>query len=260
MAQQSKPGFSDNAFVRTVNKVAVATMKLPILGGLVRRGLVEIRYVGASGKTFEIPVNYRRSGDSITIWVRNARQEDLVAQLPRRGRRGHPRRARRARSHRPCGGHPKRPRCGVGAGPAGRVISAASPTATAGWSTPGPRAAGLPRRQPLRATTARRSRHRTTSLPAPPSAANRRCRRARCRTDGGVEVHPGQGPVGEEVRSRRRWADHEVHPVGETARDDVAVQLPGEGAATFGHGGGIGSPCPRCPHAHCLGNSRRRRR
>ena len=70
MTQQGKPGFSDNAFVRTVNKVAVATMNLPILGGLVRRGLVEIRYVGRkSGKTFEIPVNYRRSGDSITIWV-----------------------------------------------------------------------------------------------------------------------------------------------------------------------------------------------
>ena len=70
MARQSKPGFSDNAFVRTVNKVAVATMNLPIVGGLVRRGLVEIRYVGRkSGKTFEIPVGYRRSGDSITIPV-----------------------------------------------------------------------------------------------------------------------------------------------------------------------------------------------
>ena len=35
-----------------------------------RRGLVEIRYVGRrSGKTFEIPVGYRRSGDTITIGV-----------------------------------------------------------------------------------------------------------------------------------------------------------------------------------------------
>lgn len=70
MAQQSKPGFSDNAFVQIVNKVAVAVMNVPIVGGLVRRGLVEIRYVGRkSGKTFEIPVGYRRSGDSVTIPV-----------------------------------------------------------------------------------------------------------------------------------------------------------------------------------------------
>ncbi|GAB7067263.1 hypothetical protein H7J06_13195 [Mycobacterium hodleri] len=70
MAQQSKPGFSDNVFVRTVNALAVRAMNLPVVGGLVRRGLVEIRYVGRkSGKTFEIPVGYRRSGDSVTIPV-----------------------------------------------------------------------------------------------------------------------------------------------------------------------------------------------
>lgn len=70
MAQQGKRGFSDNPVVRTVNKLAVAVMDLPILGGLVRRGLVEIRYVGRkSGTTFEIPVGYRRSGDTVTIPV-----------------------------------------------------------------------------------------------------------------------------------------------------------------------------------------------
>ena len=70
MAQQSRPGFSDNAIVRTVNKVAVMTMGLPVVGRLLRRGLVRIRYVGRkSGKTFEIPVGYRRSGDSVTIPV-----------------------------------------------------------------------------------------------------------------------------------------------------------------------------------------------
>jgi hypothetical protein len=70
MAQQGRPGFSDNPIVRTVNKLAVMTMDLPVLGALMRRGLVRIRYVGRkSGKTFEIPVGYRRSGDSIVIPV-----------------------------------------------------------------------------------------------------------------------------------------------------------------------------------------------
>ena len=63
-------GFSNNVFVRAVNKVAVASMDVPVVGGLVRRGLVKIRYVGRrSGATFEIPVGYRRSGDSIVIPV-----------------------------------------------------------------------------------------------------------------------------------------------------------------------------------------------
>ena len=38
--------------------------------GVVGRGLVVIRYVGRrSGKTFEIPVGYRRSGDDLIIGV-----------------------------------------------------------------------------------------------------------------------------------------------------------------------------------------------
>lgn len=63
-------GFSDNAFVRIVNGVAVRLMDVPIVGGLIRRGMVEIRYVGRkSGKTFSTPVNYRRSGGEIVIPV-----------------------------------------------------------------------------------------------------------------------------------------------------------------------------------------------
>lgn len=57
-------------FARGVNKVATVLMDAPLVGGLVRRGLVTIRYVGRrSGKTFEIPVGYRRSGDTIVIRV-----------------------------------------------------------------------------------------------------------------------------------------------------------------------------------------------
>jgi hypothetical protein len=63
-------GFSDNAFVRTINSLAVGLLDVPLLGRFIRRRMVEIRYVGRkSGKTFQTPVNYRRSDDSIVIWV-----------------------------------------------------------------------------------------------------------------------------------------------------------------------------------------------
>ena len=63
-------GLSGSVFVRAVNGLAVWLLDVPVLGGLMRRGLVEVRYVGRrSGKTFEIPVGYRRSGDTITIGV-----------------------------------------------------------------------------------------------------------------------------------------------------------------------------------------------
>jgi hypothetical protein len=63
-------GFSDNAFVRIANTVAVKLLHAPVVGGLVRRGMVEIRYVGRkSGKTVQTPVNYRRSGEDIVIPV-----------------------------------------------------------------------------------------------------------------------------------------------------------------------------------------------
>ena len=63
-------GFSDNAFVRVFNSLAVALLDAPLVGGLIRRGMVEIRYVGRkSGRTFETPVGYRRSGEEIVIPV-----------------------------------------------------------------------------------------------------------------------------------------------------------------------------------------------
>jgi hypothetical protein len=63
-------GMSESRFVRAVNSLAVGLIDAPLLGRLVRRGLVVIRYVGRrSGKTFETPVGYRRSGDTVTIGV-----------------------------------------------------------------------------------------------------------------------------------------------------------------------------------------------
>ncbi len=57
-------------FVRGFNRVAVALMDAPVVGRLIRRGLVVIRYTGRkSGKTFELPVGYRRSGDSVVVPV-----------------------------------------------------------------------------------------------------------------------------------------------------------------------------------------------
>jgi hypothetical protein len=62
--------YSASVFVRTINALFVELIDAPVLGGLVRRGLINIRYVGRrSGKTVETPVGYRRSGDTITIRV-----------------------------------------------------------------------------------------------------------------------------------------------------------------------------------------------
>ncbi|MCW2593956.1 MAG: hypothetical protein JWQ86_6383 [Mycobacterium sp.] len=45
-------------------------MNVPVLGQLVRRGMVVIRYTGRkSGKSFELPVGYRRTGDQLVIGV-----------------------------------------------------------------------------------------------------------------------------------------------------------------------------------------------
>jgi hypothetical protein len=63
-------GFFDSPIAGIVNKGFVGLINAPVLGNLVRRGLIVIRYVGRrSGKTFEIPVGYRRSGDTLTINV-----------------------------------------------------------------------------------------------------------------------------------------------------------------------------------------------
>ena len=63
-------GIFGTPVVRIVNTAFVALIDAPVLGRLVRRGLVKIHYVGRrSGKTFETPVGYRRSGDDIVIGV-----------------------------------------------------------------------------------------------------------------------------------------------------------------------------------------------
>jgi hypothetical protein len=61
-------GIFASPVVPIVNGIAVALLNLPVLGRIVGRGLVKIRYVGRrSGKTVELPVGYRRSGDDIII-------------------------------------------------------------------------------------------------------------------------------------------------------------------------------------------------
>src|SRR5918996_766741 len=63
-------GIFASPVVPVVNRLAVALLDTPLLGRIVGRGLVKIRYVGRrSGKTFELPVGYRRSGDGIVIGV-----------------------------------------------------------------------------------------------------------------------------------------------------------------------------------------------
>jgi hypothetical protein len=62
--------FVESPFVRGFNRLAVGLMHVPVAGSLVRKAMVEVRYVGRkSGRTFQTPVAYRRSGDSVTIFV-----------------------------------------------------------------------------------------------------------------------------------------------------------------------------------------------
>ena len=63
-------GIFDTPLVGIVNKLFVALIDAPVVGPLVRRGLINIRYVGRrSGKTVQTPVGYRRSADGIVINV-----------------------------------------------------------------------------------------------------------------------------------------------------------------------------------------------
>lgn len=65
----SRGSFNSPA-ARIVNDAAVFLINAPVIGRLIGRGLVVIRYVGRrSGKTFEIPVGYRRSGGNLIIGV-----------------------------------------------------------------------------------------------------------------------------------------------------------------------------------------------
>ena len=63
-------GFFASPIAGIMNKLFVALIDAPLVGPFVRRGLINIRYVGRrSGKTIETPVGFRRSGDTITINV-----------------------------------------------------------------------------------------------------------------------------------------------------------------------------------------------
>ena len=63
-------GIFDFPVVGIVNKGFVGLINAPVIGRFVGRGLVVIRYVGRrSGQSFEIPVGYRRSRDTLTINV-----------------------------------------------------------------------------------------------------------------------------------------------------------------------------------------------
>ncbi|OBG60421.1 MULTISPECIES: hypothetical protein [unclassified Mycobacterium] len=63
-------GIFDTPIVGVVNNLFNGMIDAPVVGRLVRRGLIKIRYVGRrSGKTIQTPVGYRRSGDGIVINV-----------------------------------------------------------------------------------------------------------------------------------------------------------------------------------------------
>jgi hypothetical protein len=63
-------GIFATPIVGVVNKLFVGLIDAPVVGSFVRRGMLNIRYVGRrSGKTIQTPVGYRRSGDTITINV-----------------------------------------------------------------------------------------------------------------------------------------------------------------------------------------------
>ncbi|MCX8562269.1 hypothetical protein OS122_15345 [Mycolicibacterium mucogenicum] len=62
--------FFDNPVARALNKAAVGLTTVPVVGNIVGRSLVEIRYTGRkSGRSFQTPVNYRLSGDDVVIRV-----------------------------------------------------------------------------------------------------------------------------------------------------------------------------------------------
>lgn len=63
-------GMFDSPVVAFFNGGAARLIDAPIVGGLVRRSMVVIRYTGRrSGGTFQTPVNYQRRGDDVVIRV-----------------------------------------------------------------------------------------------------------------------------------------------------------------------------------------------
>jgi hypothetical protein len=63
-------GFFGSPIVGLMNKLFIALIDAPVVGPVVRRGMINIRYVGRrSGKTIETPVGYRRTADGLIINV-----------------------------------------------------------------------------------------------------------------------------------------------------------------------------------------------
>jgi hypothetical protein len=63
-------GIFNSPLTRIFNGAFVALIDAPVIGAVVRKAVINIRYVGRrSGKTIETPVGYRRDGDIVTINV-----------------------------------------------------------------------------------------------------------------------------------------------------------------------------------------------
>ena len=63
-------GIFASHLVGVFNKAFAALIDAPVVGPFVRRGMINIRYVGRrSGKTIQTPVGYQRSADGIVINV-----------------------------------------------------------------------------------------------------------------------------------------------------------------------------------------------
>jgi hypothetical protein len=63
-------GIFGTPLVGIVNGIFVALIDAPVVGTVVRKAMINIRYVGRrSGKTIQTPVGYRRSGNTVTINV-----------------------------------------------------------------------------------------------------------------------------------------------------------------------------------------------
>ncbi|MHA0287679.1 hypothetical protein ACXYX3_14655 [Mycobacterium sp. C3-094] len=63
-------GIFGSPVVGFINAGAARLIHAPVIGPMVRRSMVVIRYTGRrSHQTFETPVNYQRSGDEVVIRV-----------------------------------------------------------------------------------------------------------------------------------------------------------------------------------------------
>ena len=63
-------GFYGSPLIGPMNKLFVTLIDAPVIGSVVRRAMINIRYVGRrSNKTFETPIGYRRTSDGIVINV-----------------------------------------------------------------------------------------------------------------------------------------------------------------------------------------------